>query len=97
MNAQAEQMKGFVLELVAVVGGARGNHEAVYAGEQSASARRPAAAGGGNSRRIEATKALPVPDKRANGNGTSKLGAQKTREMSPAHAIPLNDADLTDF
>jgi methyl-accepting chemotaxis protein len=77
MNAQAQQMKGFVNDLVALVGGSGGDGKRVSYAEVKA----PATAG---------TIAFEEPPQQVE---TKKVAVHKARELVPDRVIPLDDDD----
>jgi methyl-accepting chemotaxis protein len=82
MNAQAEQMKGNVMELIALVGGSgNGNGRSVGVSETK-SVIHPI------------QHALAAPAKKAKGK---EMAVNKAKEVNPQQVIPLDDADFQDF
>ncbi len=98
LNAQAEQMKAFVQELVAVVGGQEG---AQRTNLRTAAVRRtppgnPAPSVSHQADAI-ARRALPTPARTKNGNGTVTNGFHRSQEFHPSEKIPFDDAAMKDF
>jgi len=88
LNAQAEQMKVFVEDLVRVVGGSG-------SGNGSRTVHTAAISHAGNTRRAAgpAHIALPAPAKKAVGKGVFKA----KRETTPEQVIPMNEGSFKDF
>jgi len=82
MNAQAEQMKGAVETLVALVGGSAG-------AAKKASQFQAAAPKG-----VTTTRAPAAFEKRA---ATKEVAVHKAKEVTPERVIPLEDGDFKDF
>ncbi|MEA3487556.1 MAG: methyl-accepting chemotaxis protein [Thermodesulfobacteriota bacterium] len=84
MNAQAEQMKTFVDDLVAMVGGSRGQKSEV---------------GGRGSGNRGQKKALPVSTKKTGALAVRKTKAAVSQgaEVSPDQVIPMEEGDFKDF
>jgi len=92
MNAQAETMKGFVAELVAVVGGRNGNGISTNAdfGMRSAESKKP----GGNGKRHVGQLVSRVT------SGVKKKDVKihpKAMEPRPDHVIPMGEGDFKEF
>jgi methyl-accepting chemotaxis protein len=81
LNAHAEQMKGYVGELSAVIGG---NHSGV--GHQTTSRYEPSNKGGG------VRLALPARSETKGGKGFAK-----DKALRPEHVIPMNEGEFKDF
>lgn len=98
MNAQAEQMKGFVLELVAVVSGGNEKHEVghIKAVAHTDTTRAPVAAFDRHPG-IGARKSMPKPRREKKSNGTEAMRFHQSKEVHPAQVIPFEDVTLTDF
>jgi methyl-accepting chemotaxis protein len=88
MNAQAEQMKDFVGELVKLVGGSadNGGNGRYVAG------REPKRIGRSVQKGIR--KAIAAPKGKAGDKG---IIVHKTKEVSPDQVIPMDDKDFKDF
>jgi methyl-accepting chemotaxis protein len=81
MNAQAEQMKSYVNDLAALIGGsANGAKHVSYTNTKSA--------------KHIAINALASGRKRVRGK---EMAIHKAQEVSPEHVIPLDDRDFQDF
>jgi len=83
LNAQAEQMKSYVEELSAVVGGSHGG-----VGHQTTSRHESSNTGGGVQR------LLALPDKSGRKGGK---GFTKGKAIRPAQVIPMNEGEFKDF
>jgi hypothetical protein len=86
LNAQAEQMKVFVGDLVRVVGGNGNGHSGSYGGN-GREARRE---------QVIAHKALALPAKTA-GKPFANSGKAFKRSVTPEEVIPMNDGQFKDF
>ena len=82
MSAQAEQMKGFVHELVYLVSGSKNSPSSV---KQE---------GTGKKAKPFSIKKLPSLTKKAKGK---EAKAHDAKKVSPEEVIPLDDDDLHDF
>ncbi len=86
LNAQAEQMKGMINELVAIVGGST-----VVSQGHTNVARRPKPAAHA---RHSQNKALVVTKKTTKGKA---LSVHRSREVNPDDIIPMDESDFKDF
>ncbi len=94
LNAQAEQMKGYVADLVQIVGGSA--HEAPAAGRRSASMSLVQGGGSDSVGRSGVKKAL-LSNFKPNLKGRKLLTPGKTRTVSPEEIIPMEDDGFKDF
>ncbi|SEM22634.1 Four helix bundle sensory module for signal transduction [Syntrophus gentianae] len=92
LNAQAEQMKGYVSDLVHIVGGASSGATA-NGGRRGVSSllKVPALESKNNIK-----KAL-IPDFMSRSKGKGQSFAGNTRTISPEQVLPLKDDDFTEF
>jgi methyl-accepting chemotaxis protein len=86
MNAQAEQMKAMVNELVAIVGG----DAAVSQGQIEADRHRRSTMKAGHSK----NKALTIAKKNVKGE---PLSFHPPRQVNPDDIIPMDENDFKDF
>jgi len=87
MNAQAEQMKGMVAELVALVSGG-GRRGKVKGYKKAKEANRFSRSAGADN------KTFSIPAKDAKGK---EMAVHKAKEVSPGHVIPMDGEDFKDF
>jgi methyl-accepting chemotaxis protein len=98
MNAQAEQMKGFVLELVAVVNGSHGAHASGQGAGIQAFVSHQAPVGALTPvRKATLPQALPTLRKTAQAPASPGTGHFQSNGRAPSQVIPLDGDDLTDF
>jgi len=97
LNAQAEHMKEFVADLVALVGGSRSNPSAGSTRDTKA----PGCEAAPRKRSAKPSKMLSAYPEKANGRpaaGNGKAhGLPGKRKSAPEQVIPFDDADISDF
>ncbi|OPY85714.1 MAG: Methyl-accepting chemotaxis protein II [Syntrophus sp. PtaU1.Bin208] len=94
LNAQAEQMKGYVADLVQIVGGSA--HEAPTAGKRSA-AMSLLQGGRSDARGRSGDKKALLSNLKPKLKGKKLLTPGKTRRVSPEEIIPMEDDGFKDF
>ncbi len=99
MNGQAGTLKGFVTELVALVGQTEHGRDEVLEGDGEGALQEEASLGCSSQSRAGNPKTLPVSTMRKSGSGRIK-GAGKApgiRKVSPDQVIPLDEGDFKEF
>ena len=93
MNAQAEQMKGIVDELVALVGGNGNGARSI----QRVTDNRPPVTG--HTKKLGTVRAIKGPGKRGKGMelAVHKATLHQAKEVSPEEVVPMHDVDFKDF
>ncbi len=94
LNAQAEQMKGYVGDLVQIVGGS--SHEASGSGSRRPSAAMRRVGMSGKAGRSGAKKSF-LSAMKAPSKSRGLLTSGKARAVSPEEVIPLEDEGFKDF
>jgi len=94
LNAQAEQMKGYVAELVQIVGGS--SHAVTSAGGRGASRALLQTDRSGRSGRSGAKRAV-LSNFKPDLKGRKLLASGRTRAVSPEEILPMEDEGFKDF
>ena len=85
LNAQAEEMKGFVVSLATLVAGSSNGEKGDL---DSAKSQKRIPAG----KRAKIASQIPKA-----GKAVKQIVAHKAKEVNPQQVIPLDDADFQDF
>jgi methyl-accepting chemotaxis protein len=94
MNAQAEQMKGFVADLLTLVTGNKNRNGHVFVRDNHLiEASRGRMSGSPQNQKNRSIKSLNVPNRK----GVEFAAHRKTKEVRPDQVIPLDEGDFKQF